>query len=535
MPGLATLAWAGLLAGAGLLSAVVARYFVTLRFTLEQRNAALAEACDTARISEQRLSGIFDHLNQGMVIATTQGTIERANPAAHRIFDYPPGSLTGQPLAGLGLQEAGHADVSLPLTGRSRCGASVPVEVSVSRIAQAGEPFFLLQIRDLSQRRLMERQLRESQRFLDRIIELMPVAVFVKEAQTLKFERVNRAMEELTGMPRSAFMGRTYQDFPAPDAALMEHFSREERRISAGEVQQVVHRNHLELITGARTVRGTTVALTDESGRVTHLLGVLEDLSEEIAVNQALDLEKQRAEAANRAKSEFLANVSHELRTPLNAIIGYGELLHEAASAEQRSREARDLGRIVDAGRRLVVLINEILDLANSETSHVPPAWEPVQMQRLVRELETVAEPLAAKNGNRLEIDGRVSSEFVSNERMVRTILVNLLGNAAKFTRNGTVSLRYDISADGARFEVCDSGIGIALDDQARVFEPFVQADTSASRRFAGVGLGLTLARRFCELLGGTIELNSAPDRGSAFTVTLPNTAADHSSRSGAA
>jgi signal transduction histidine kinase len=232
-----------------------------------------------------------------------------------------------------------------------------------------------------------------------------------------------------------------------------------------------------------------------------------------------------RAEAASRAKSEFMANVSHELRTPLNVIIGYGEMLDDLARAAGRTQESADLQCIVDAGRRLQHLIDEILELARLDGSSSPPCYAPLDLQRLVSDLRGVAEPRAQANGNSLTIRGQHSGPCVSDEAMVRRILANLLDNATKFTRHGNVVLEFDVNATGARFLVHDTGIGIAEDAQTRIFEPFIQADASESRSFGGTGLGLTLCRRLCEQLNGDIQVASAPGKGSRFQVTIPNAA----------
>jgi len=521
----------------------LARSISEMQQRLEHRNAALTRAYLTVMESEQRLAGIIDHLIEGFVIVEADGTIQRANPAANRIFGYQADELTGEHVAALGWNDGEPEDAagwldrqaagSLAadgderahpvLAGRTREGAAVPVELGVTRVEQDGRILYCVLVRDLSQRRRMERAVRESREFLGRVVDLMPVAVFLKDAATLRFTLVNRAMEILSGAPRERIVGRSYADFPGLGENLAKLFGARERALAGGERPAETLQYVLPTRAGPRTVRGTTVALTNESGRVTHLLGVVEDLSEEIAVQHELQTQKQRAEAANRAKSEFLANMSHELRTPLNAIIGYSEMLDEIARDQGRPRESEDLCRIVGAGRHLLTLINAILDLAKSESGGTRACHRPLDVDRLVEDVRSVAGPLMRSNGNHFEVEGSHTGTCVSDEALLRAILTNLLGNAAKFTRGGAVRLHYHVGAAGARFTVHDTGIGIVPEAQGRIFQPFVQADASTSREYGGTGLGLTLCRRYCDQLGGEIVVASDPGCGSVFTVNVPS------------
>ena len=251
---------------------------------------------------------------------------------------------------------------------------------------------------------------------------------------------------------------------------------------------------------------------------------------------QALAAAKAAAEAANQAKSRFLASMSHELRTPLNAIIGYAEMLEEVAREEGRSAEVPDLQKIQTAARHLLLLINDILDLSRIEAGKVSLCVEEFDVSALVAEVAATLQPLVARRANRLEVDcppdlGRMRSDLTK----VRQILFNLLSNAAKFTEYGhiTFTVRRQPApppagpaaapaSDQIVFAVQDTGIGIAPEHLERVFQPFMQADASISQKYGGTGLGLTLSRRFCELLGGSIRAISQPGRGSTFTVVLP-------------
>ncbi|MEO7995358.1 MAG: ATP-binding protein, partial [bacterium] len=257
-----------------------------------------------------------------------------------------------------------------------------------------------------------------------------------------------------------------------------------------------------------------------------YVTGFIRDLSERKQAEAAL-LARDRAEEATRAKSMFLANMSHELRTPLNAILGFSDLLRMEAEESGREQEAEDLVRIHSAGRHLLALINDILDLSKIEAGKMAVANEEFATRDLLDEVQKLAVPLASMNGNRLVFEsGAGLSMMHSDLTKVRQILLNLLSNACKFTENGTVTLRTRrLSAEGRdwiEFEVRDTGIGMSPDQLQRIFHEFVQADPSTTRKYGGTGLGLTLSRRFTELLGGGITVTSTLGEGSVFTAMLP-------------
>ena len=254
---------------------------------------------------------------------------------------------------------------------------------------------------------------------------------------------------------------------------------------------------------------------------------VLKEFSKRKHTEAELRKSKEMAEQANRAKSAFLANMSHELRTPMNAIIGYSEMLQEDAVETGQQAFVPDLEKINAAGKHLLSLINDILDLSKIEAGRMDLYLERFDLSATLADIVSTVTPLMEKNTNTLELDvmedlGTMRADLTK----LRQALFNLLSNAAKFTNNGVISLiarrERKTGGDWIVLSVKDSGIGIAADQISRLFEDFTQADDSTTRNYGGTGLGLSITRRFCQMMGGDITAESHPGEGSTFTISLP-------------
>jgi PAS domain S-box-containing protein len=336
---------------------------------------------------------------------------------------------------------------------------------------------------------------------------------------------VNARMAEISGYDREEMVGQRVARLLVPD----EDRAGYEQRMSLC-MQGVSEQYEMSFRRkdGQRfwaEVNGSP--LRDASGTLVGTVGAVMDVTERKRIEEQLVAAVDASEDARRAKSAFLANMSHELRTPLNAIIGYSEMLQEDLRERGADDLVPDMVKIHGAGKHLLRLINDILDVSKIEAGKMDLVPEVFDVATLVRDVANTIAPLVKDRGNALDVRcARALGSMKADLTRVRQVLLNLLSNAAKFTENGKLALEVDRMAmnDEAwvRFRVRDTGIGMSPEQLARLFKAFAQADVSTTRRYGGSGLGLVISRQLCQMMGGEVTVDSAPGTGSTFTVLLP-------------
>jgi len=368
--------------------------------------------------------------------------------------------------------------------------------------------------------------------FRFRLLDIVPVAhEFIVESASdgmvvvdtqNRIVSLNPAAQGIIDCTASEVIGQPIQRIFTDRLDLVERYldvteARDEIVLQEGDVQRIYDLR--------------IAPLHDRRGRHRGQLAVLRDITERKRVEEELrqakeaaELNARAAEAANRAKSAFLANMSHELRTPLTAIIGYSELIEEEAEDLGYTDFTPDLVKIRTAGRHLLAIISDVLDLSKIEADKMELYLETFDLLSLIRDVVITAQPLIQENGNILEVDCADDLGVMHADRTkVRQILFNLLGNAAKFTERGVVTLAVARESDGwMHFRITDTGIGMTPEQMQDLFEAFTQADASTTRKYGGTGLGLAISQRFCQMMGGEIRVESEVGKGTSFTVCLP-------------
>ncbi|HEV3025268.1 MAG TPA: PAS domain-containing protein, partial [Pirellulales bacterium] len=376
--------------------------------------------------------------------------------------------------------------------------------------------------RDVTARREAEQKLERITRFLDSVIENLPIMLFVKDADHLRFERLNKAGEELLGFSREQLLGKSdYDLFPKEEA---DFFIAKDRVVLDGRQLVDVPEEAIETRHGTRVLHTRKIPLLDEQGRPTHLVGISEDITLRKEAHEALQRSKEAAEAASRSKSEFLANVSHEIRTPMNGIIGMTEL---ALDTELAPEQREFLNMVKASADALLDVINDILDFSKIEAGKFDLDELAFPLRDSLGDTMKTLALRAHKKGLELacNVPAEVPDGLLGDPGRLRQIIVNLVGNAIKFTEDGEVVVWVEVASRTAHeatlhFMVRDTGIGIPFDKQEAVFAPFVQADGSTTRKYGGTGLGLAIAARLVELMGGRIWVESEPGAGSTFHFT---------------
>ncbi len=352
----------------------------------------------------------------------------------------------------------------------------------------------------------------EQRQYFAELVSNSPVAIVTLDVHH-NVVSANPAFEKLYGYREAEVVGKDLDQFITTETTRIEAAGYTEQALASRPVQVISQRRRKDGSVVDVEVLGVPVVV---GGRRVGLMALYHDITELLRA-------RREAEAANSAKSQFLASMSHELRTPLNAIIGYSEMLQEDAEEHGETGAVPDLQKIHAAGKHLLTLINDVLDLSKIEAGKMQLHLETFAVAPVVAQVATTIQPLVERNANRLEVscDAAVG-EMRSDTTRLRQVLLNLLSNASKFTDHGCITLEVARSGHELVFRVRDSGIGMTPEQLGRLFQAFSQAETSTAAKYGGTGLGLAITRRLCQLMGGDITVESQAGTGSTFIVRLP-------------
>ncbi|MBE7197084.1 MAG: response regulator [Parafilimonas terrae] len=378
---------------------------------------------------------------------------------------------------------------------------------------------------DITRRRGTEERLRHSEERFRALVDASAAVIWNTNAEGELLPPQPR-WGAYTGQTEEAYQGWGWVDAVHPDdrGEVAETWAR-----SVEERVPYMSTHRLRRHDGAwRDMEARGVPVFASDGSLREWVGTHVDITVRREAEAEAERARQAAEAANRAKSQFIANMSHELRTPLSAVIGYSEMLGEELEDIGQAALLPDLRKIEAAARHLLSLINDVLDISKIEAGRVTASAETFSVSELLRDVTDATGSLIEKKANRFVLDAPGDlGQMHQDQTKIRQCLLNLVSNAAKFTENGTITLtvrrhREDAS-DWLSFAVADTGIGLTQEQMGRLFERFVQADDSTTRQFGGTGLGLAITRAFCRTMGGDIGVESEPGQGSTFTMRVPS------------
>jgi PAS domain S-box-containing protein len=472
---------------------------------------SLAEISPAAMFVVQ--NNAFLYVNPALVRVTGYTRTELMEGALWRLIESEDHLRIHDALSSLQHQAAGRR---FEIAFRKRGGQLGWLDLTLSPIIFKGRRLILGTGLESTERRRTEQALEENQAWMQMILDNAPIHFFVFDTKGRITLALGRNLQKI-GWSSSDLIGRSLYNLG------IQEMSRCVERVLMGESLFTI------LSLQGAFFETHYTPLFDEQGKVVGGVSVATDVSETKQIEKELRKAKESAEASSQAKSQFLANMSHELRTPLNAIIGYSEMLQEDVSQGIHEGIVKDLEKITIAGRHLLSLVNDVLDLSKIEAGRMELFMEVVRLQHIIQEVLMTVQPLAAKNKNTLTVEMKNEpTEFLCDPIKVRQILINLLSNACKFTKEGSIVLRIgEFSHQGQAWlsiAVEDTGIGIDSEKLRDLFRSFSQADSSTSRKYGGTGLGLAISRHFCRMMGGDIEVYSELGKGSCFTVFLPQT-----------
>jgi PAS domain S-box-containing protein len=512
-------------------SSITALDYITRGAVLLLVGGVTGALADRMRKVVARSDHFWQLSNDLFLTAGFDGLVKRVNPAWERTLGWTPAELLSLPFIELvhpddrvqteaeaaALTNAAHETIDFENRYRCKDGSYRTLLWSATGVPEDGVIYAIG--RDGTETKRSHDELRSSEQFLDSVLENLPNMVFVKDAEHLRFVRLNRAGEELLGVPRDALIGKSDHDLFAEQQATL--FVQKDREVLAGDsVIDIAEEPIDTALRGRRTLHTSKIAIR-ERGEPRYLLGISEDITDRKLAEQEVETARAEAESANQAKSEFLSRMSHELRTPLNAVIGFGQLL-ELDELEAQQQEA--VAEILKAGRHLLHLINEVLDISRIETRTMTISLEPVHVGSVLADALSLIRPLADQAGIRLSADPSDGADLYvkADQQRLKQVLINLLSNGVKYNRpGGELSVRCtNLRAGRVEIAVVDNGIGMTTAQLEKMFEPFDRLGAERTD-VEGTGLGLSLCKGLVEAMEGSITAESEPEVGTTMLVEL--------------
>ncbi len=512
------------------LGAVIARHDVTERSAAQERFRVLFEHSSEAHflLQDGRILDCNDAAIK-LIGCSDKDQLCQMHPADFSPEFQPDGrrSAEARREIDLSVQTSGFKRFEWVL--RHTDGHDVPVEVSLTPTTIEGRFAIISVCHDLTQRKQDEQALAQAKRFAESIAEYSACNIYIRDLRDETLQYVNQLTAESLGYPREELIGKgidfTRQIFHPDDFPLLLAAREKIRTYADGQVLEYSARLRHADGTWRTMWNRQVVFQRDESGQPTQIMGIALDITELLRVQEELKIAKEAAEAATRAKSEFLTNMSHEIRTPMTAIMGFAKLLQDPNQSPGQRKEYLQI--VKRNGRHLMKVLNDILDVSRLDAGKLSLEEIECDPSKIFAEVCTLMRPLALEKGLAfgIEENGALPDKIVTDPTRLTQVLLNLVGNAIKFTQAGSVRITVSCEREHAkrrlRIDVSDTGMGIDARQQANLFAPFGQADSSMHRRFGGSGLGLAISKRLAGMMGGELSMVSELGRGSTFTLLL--------------
>ncbi|UGV41604.1 PAS domain S-box protein [Methanococcoides orientis] len=489
--------------------------------------------------SKKKYSNLVEKGNDGIIILQGECLLKYANKKMMEMSGFSIEEVIGKPF--IDFVSPNYRDTIMDRYKRRLCGEKVLNQYEVELISKDGKSFFvevnasiidyegrsadMAILRDITKRKQVEEALQRSEENYRNLTESLNELIYRANPETLVSTYVNKAVEKIYGYTVDMWL-----DDPYIWEKTIYHDDRERVFAEFAELQTKIESGIIEyrIIKKDKTIRWVQDHVSwekDQQGKPISMNGIMYDITERKQAENLMLNAKLAAEAANMSKTEFITNMSHELRTPLNSVIGFSDILYSEKFGILNEYQKKYVSNVLRNGKHLLQLINEILSISNIETGRVKLHISEFFVSDVIDEVEALMMPIALEKDIDLTCNIDISVPIIKADMMkFKQVLCNLVNNAIKFTdQGGSVTINGDISDESVNLFIKDTGIGILLEDRDKLFNPFYQVDSSTTREYGGAGLGLALVKKFVEMHGGKVWVESDQYSGSTFGFTIPS------------